>query len=267
MHEARHVLLEKFHALLATHENDVARSGYVDLSSDGGFLAWYNVASDDECSRLALTTPARPPYPITFLGFVDSPAEGQWREVIVAVSEGDVQREAIFAVAFFGTDRHPSLALKFTTNDQYIVTRTEITRADVTNPENFAHMIHCALTMFHVKNIELVPHTIPRSVRRRLYREEGTEPGPVTYSTIAIRPFLQRDIPKPHRAQEKFEGRGVPLHPVHGSFAHYTEEHPLFGLYPGTFWRPAHKRGNRHVGLVRPTYEIDTTDPHPPRAA
>jgi hypothetical protein len=46
------------------------------------------------------------------------------------------------------------------------------------------------------------------------------------------------------------------LHICRGHFAHYSEEKPLFGKYPGTFWVPDHVRGTSEAGVVIKDYRV-----------
>ena len=46
------------------------------------------------------------------------------------------------------------------------------------------------------------------------------------------------------------------LHICRAHFAHYTEEHPLFGKYAGTFYKPMHVRGHLKEGMVIKDYDI-----------
>jgi len=50
--------------------------------------------------------------------------------------------------------------------------------------------------------------------------------------------------------------RDLPLHLVMGHFSAYTAEKPLFGKYTGTFFIPAHTRGNQEHGIIRKGYRI-----------
>lgn len=46
------------------------------------------------------------------------------------------------------------------------------------------------------------------------------------------------------------------LHLVRGHTATYSQERPLFGKYEGTFWVPAHARGNKKRGVLLKDYEV-----------
>lgn len=50
------------------------------------------------------------------------------------------------------------------------------------------------------------------------------------------------------------------LHIVRGNFATYTEDAPLFGKYTGTFWRPAHVRGDEEQGIVIKDYDVQAPE-------
>lgn len=47
------------------------------------------------------------------------------------------------------------------------------------------------------------------------------------------------------------------LHICRGHFVTYTEERPLFGHIAGTFWKPAHVRGNEKSGIVDKDYRVN----------
>lgn len=46
------------------------------------------------------------------------------------------------------------------------------------------------------------------------------------------------------------------LHICRGHFATYTEDKPLFGHVTGTFWKPAHVRGQAEQGIVLKDYRV-----------
>jgi len=46
------------------------------------------------------------------------------------------------------------------------------------------------------------------------------------------------------------------LHIVRGNFATYTESNPLFGKFTGTYWRPAHVRGDKKHGEIVKDYNV-----------
>ncbi len=51
------------------------------------------------------------------------------------------------------------------------------------------------------------------------------------------------------------------LHICRGHFATYSPEHPLFGKFTGTFWKPAHVRGSQEHGIVVKDYVIKVPSP------
>lgn len=110
----------------------------------------------------------------------------------------------------------------------------------------------------HVKNIKLDKHApAPALVKKSKKRGRVT---PCTYHTLEIQPFkktLERDSPGLKT------GIRNALHMVRGSFHHYGSDFgkgKLFGKYQGTFWVPAHLRGNIDSGLVDKGYTM--TSPH-----
>lgn len=52
------------------------------------------------------------------------------------------------------------------------------------------------------------------------------------------------------------EDEGTALHICRGHFRTYTEERPLFGRVVGTFWVPAHARGDARHGIAKRDYSV-----------
>lgn len=111
-------------------------------------------------------------------------------------------------------------------------------------------IIALGLSFTHCKNVTSVSATagIPSDKWHR-----RTKTPKVRYYVLAIdhlRQILKRD------GQLETNGLGVALHICRGNFAHYTADNPLFGKYEGTFWRPAHVRGNEKRGRVLKDYSV-----------
>jgi len=108
-----------------------------------------------------------------------------------------------------------------------------------------------AFMFCHCKNVDLVER-LPRRHEQRQATRKG-EPI-LKYHEIVIDPnrtyanseTVKSSVNKPTRA----------LHIARGHFATYSEEKPLFGKYAGTFWIPAHMRGNKEFGEVKSTYRV-----------
>lgn len=78
-----------------------------------------------------------------------------------------------------------------------------------------------------------------------------------TYRTLQIDPMkevLRRE------GKSDSEGLKRALHICRGHFSTYSEEKPLFGKYPGTFWVPDHVRGSKERGEVVKDYNVKPTN-------
>jgi hypothetical protein len=75
----------------------------------------------------------------------------------------------------------------------------------------------------------------------------------LTYRMVQINPM--KDMLR-REGNVATEGLSRALHKVRGHMVTYTEERPLFGKYPGTFWVPAHERGDSKNGVVAKDYRV-----------
>jgi hypothetical protein len=107
-----------------------------------------------------------------------------------------------------------------------------------------------AICFCHCKNITVEAEKISRQVRRAA--ERAKEPV-LTFKTINIHP-----VKKVMTEEGHVESQGLKraLHICRAHFAHYTEEHPLFGKYTGTFYKPMHVRGSLKKGMVIKDYNV-----------
>ncbi len=107
-----------------------------------------------------------------------------------------------------------------------------------------------AICFCHCKNITVEAEKISRQARRAA--ERAKEPI-LTFKTINIHPVRKVMTEEGH-----VESQGIKraLHICRAHFAHYTEEHPLFGKYAGTFYKPMHVRGSLKKGMVIKDYNI-----------
>jgi hypothetical protein len=107
-----------------------------------------------------------------------------------------------------------------------------------------------AICFCHCKNITVDVEKVSRQARRAA--ERAKEPV-FTFKTINIHPvkrFMSEE------GQVEKQGIKRALHICRAHFAHYTEEHPLFGKYTGTFYKPMHVRGHLKKGVVIKDYDI-----------
>ena len=95
-----------------------------------------------------------------------------------------------------------------------------------------------------------------QSVAERQTRQERRHgPPALTYKVLDIAPMM-RVLDEEGDVQRN--GLRRALHICRGHFAHYSPEHPLFGKYAGTFWRPQHVRGDIKRGAVVKDYALTT---------
>lgn len=115
---------------------------------------------------------------------------------------------------------------------------------------SFSIFVLFTLSLMHVKNIELIDQPLTRQQRRR--KERKNEPF---YKVLAIEPFKTQVRNEARRTGQT--DLQVALHICRGNFATYTEDKPLFGKFVGTYFRPAHMRGNAKHGEVIKDYKIN----------
>ena len=107
-----------------------------------------------------------------------------------------------------------------------------------------------ALSFLNCRNVVSVERLPSRQERRSA--ERRGEPV-VTFRTINIEPMKTV-----LRTEGGIEQNGLrrALHICRGHFVHYSEDKPLFGKYAGTFWKPAHVRGDLDAGVVSKDYSV-----------
>jgi hypothetical protein len=91
------------------------------------------------------------------------------------------------------------------------------------------------------------PSTSPQCRKRR--RQQGSS---LSYRVITL-PGTRSSGSRGGRPGNKGL---IPMHLVRGHFATYTDTAPLFGKRTGTYWRPAHVRGNAEQGLSDKDYRV-----------
>lgn len=118
--------------------------------------------------------------------------------------------------------------------------------------ETFAsalHIIGLGMSFCHCKNVAREEHDDDRG--ERWHRR--TRVPVLKYYVLNIDPMRQT-----LRTEGGLGEGGLvrALHICRGHFATYTEDHPLFGKYVGTFWRPQHVRGHQSAGVVTKDYGV-----------
>lgn len=104
-----------------------------------------------------------------------------------------------------------------------------------------------AVNLLHCKNIELVDEPLTRQQRRLKERKART-----IYKVLAI-----KEGDKSYRYLDHgHDGSKKALHLCRGHFRTYTDDAPLFGRVTGTFWIPAHVKGNKQYGEVVKDYKV-----------
>lgn len=108
-----------------------------------------------------------------------------------------------------------------------------------------------ALAWINCRNLGLEERE-PTERQRRTRQKRGQFPG-LDYRVI--------EVLRSHRNQWEKASGGVSasrFHTVRGNLATYTDERPMFGIpgRTGTYWRPAHARGNPTLGTINHEYHV-----------
>lgn len=118
-----------------------------------------------------------------------------------------------------------------------------------------------ALQILHCKNASLRERDFPSPKQRKAFVANLRRGAPTKYYTLQVKdPRTKKEIEllskreKKHLAREEASERA--LHLVRAHYVRYTEERPLFGRVVGTFFKPAHFRGNREMGVIQKNYKV-----------
>jgi hypothetical protein len=114
------------------------------------------------------------------------------------------------------------------------------------------HILGLGISFCHCKNVRRVE--AEADAGERWHRR--THVPRVKFYTLEINP-MREVLRREGRCDEVGIGRA--LHICRGHFATYSPEHPLFGKYVGTFWRPDHVRGSAGAGEVHKRYQVGGT--------
>jgi hypothetical protein len=109
-----------------------------------------------------------------------------------------------------------------------------------------------AICFLHVKNVILERTIPPIPVQKKAVKNYGT---PLTnYHVLKIQPFRKVLESQGNSAESGIQRA---LHACRGHFATYGGVHgKLFGKLEGTYWVPAHMRGNIERGLADKEYRV-----------
>lgn len=110
--------------------------------------------------------------------------------------------------------------------------------------------VYLAVSFCHCKNVLRIENSLGRHERRH---EERAGRAFVRYYTLEINPM--REVIR-REGGEAEVGTKKAMHIVRGHFATYSQEHPLFGRYSGTFWKPMHVRGDITKGIASKDYVV-----------
>ena len=108
------------------------------------------------------------------------------------------------------------------------------------------------ISFCHCKNVRRSEKEI---VGMQLHK--GHKPPRLKFYTLEINP-MREFLRTEGRSEET--GLKRALHICRGHFATYSPDHPLFGKYVGTFWRPDHVRGSQEAGEVHKNYSVKTSE-------
>lgn len=112
------------------------------------------------------------------------------------------------------------------------------------------HILGLGLSFCHCKNVTVTEQAQDRG--ERWHRR--TKTPILKFHTLNIDP-MKKIIRR--EGQSDQVGLAKALHICRGHFATYTPEHPLFGKYVGTYWRPDHVRGSIQAGAVVSDYNVN----------
>lgn len=107
------------------------------------------------------------------------------------------------------------------------------------------------LNFLHCKNVTLIPHLLDKKLIKA--RQRRNKPYFEKTYTLAIEP-MRKILNEEGEAQKK--GIQHAFHICRGHFRTYEESKKLFGKYAGTFWIPAHTKGDPTIGKINKDYEL-----------
>lgn len=113
-------------------------------------------------------------------------------------------------------------------------------------------VITTALNFLHCKNVNITENHIPKKLIKANFKRGKEKPYFEKYYTLAIEPMKQILNTE---GQAQSVGIRKAFHICRGHFKTYDEK-PLFGKLRGTFWTPAHAKGNIERGSIKKDYEI-----------
>ncbi len=115
------------------------------------------------------------------------------------------------------------------------------------------HVLGLGISFMHCKNVRQIESK--ETASEKFHKQYGVPK--YTYRTIQIDPMkevLRRE------GKSETDGMQRAMHICRGHFSTYSEDKPLFGKYPGTFYVPDHVRGNKKRGEVVKDYDVKPGD-------
>lgn len=114
-----------------------------------------------------------------------------------------------------------------------------------------------SLCFLHCKNVVSIDATDTAGPPEKWLRRQKQHK--IRYHVLEIDPM--KEVLRREGGSE-MNGLKKALHICRGHFATYSPDHPLFGKYEGTFWKPAHVRGSQKEGTVLKSYAVGVSEPH-----
>lgn len=112
------------------------------------------------------------------------------------------------------------------------------------------------LELLNCRNIQ-IPKKIPDAPLNKKWLRKNTYPL-IEYHTLKLQlPATRNDSTA--STDPGATGNHKRLHMARGHFAHYGPEGKLFGRLEGTFWIPAHLKGNKEKGILLKDYGISSS--------
>lgn len=110
------------------------------------------------------------------------------------------------------------------------------------------------LNFYHCKNIISVSSPLSKGYKKARSRR-GHLPIDCTYTLVLTNSFnpTSKSV-----SSEKVDVSSLSFHFTRGHFRNYGQNAPLFGRFVGTFWIPAHAKGNKDHGTIKKNYRVST---------
>jgi hypothetical protein len=194
-----------------------------------------------------------------------------------AIVDDDVERKWVYSVSMFTQDHNdrvfgPIASLWLGIDGQgrapfgkkfllqEYASRSDPIRIDGEGISSLFDPFWLAVSMFHVRNVRLVPSE-PISPKLAKARAKRGKP-PITATTTVVVDPVRETLRRIDDARKRGEKIDLAIHHVRAHYKTFTADRPLFGKVTGRFFWPVTLRGSREHGERKHVYEVE-----PPRSA